>query len=77
MARIVLLKKEFMENKNFEYRLKVEDFEQFVGMLTTFDTTLEQPCCQATVGRTETTMFNRWASGKSDLFTSAVHLDEN
>jgi len=65
-----------MENKNSEYRLKVEDFEQFVGMLSTFDTTLEQSCCQATIGRTETTMFNKWATGKSDLFTSAIHLDE-
>ena len=61
---------------NSEYRLKVNDFEQLVGMLTTFDTTLEQSCCQATIGRTETTMFNKWATGKSDLFTSAIHLDE-
>ena len=62
--------------ENSEYRLKVNDFEQLVGMLTTFDTTLEQSCCQATIGRTETTMFNKWATGKSDLFTSAIHLDE-
>ena len=62
--------------ENSEYRLKVEDFEQLVGMLTTFDTTLEQSCCQATIGRTETTMFNKWSTGKSDLFTSSIHLDE-
>ena len=64
------------KDKNSEYRLKVEDFEQLVGMLTTFDTTLEQSCCQATIGMKETTMFNKWATGKSDLFTSAIHLDE-
>ena len=62
--------------ENSEYKLKVNDFEQLVGMLTAFDTTLEQSCCQATIGRTETTMFNKWATGKSDLFTSAIHLDE-
>jgi hypothetical protein len=27
------------------------------------------------VGRKETTMFNRWTTGKSDLFTSSIHLD--
>ena len=59
-----------------EYKLKVEDFEQFLGALNTFDTTLEQSCCQATVGWKETTMFNKWSTGKSDLFTSAIHLHE-
>ena len=58
-----------------EYKLKVEDFEQLVGMLTTFDTTLASSCCQTTIGKTETTMFNKWSTGKSDLFTSAIHLD--
>ena len=60
---------------NSEYTLKVEDFEQLLGALTTFDTTLEQSCCQVTIGRTETTMFNKWAAGKSDLFTTSIHLD--
>ena len=60
-----------------EYTLKVEDFEQLLGALTTFDTTLEQSCCQATIGKKETTMFNKWTSGKSDLFTSSVHLDSD
>ena len=59
-----------------EYALKVEDFEQLLGALSTFDTTLAQSCCQATLGKSETTMFNKWATGKSDLFTSAIHLDE-
>ena len=62
-----------MDNK--EYRLKVEDFEQLLGVLSTFDTTLEQSCCQATIGLNETTMFNKMTSGKSDLFTSSIHLD--
>ena len=68
-----------MENsKNIsEYALKVEDFEQFLGALNTFDTTLAQPCCQATIGKSETTMFNKWSTGKSDLFTTAIHLDES
>ena len=57
-----------------EYELKIEDFEQFLGMLNTFDTTLEKSCCQATIGWKETTMFNKWSTGKSDLFTSAIHL---
>ena len=57
-----------------EYQLKIEDFEQFLGALTTFDTTLAQSCCQATIGWKETTMFNKWSTGKSDLFTTAVHL---
>ena len=61
---------------NSEYALKVEDFEQLLGALSTFDTTLAQSCCQATLGKSETTMFNKWATGKSDLFTSAIHLDE-
>lgn len=60
-----------------EFPLKVEDFEQFLGALTTFDTTLVASCCQATVGRKETTMFNKWTIGKSDLFTTAIHLDES
>ena len=65
-----------MENNvKTEIRLKIEDFEQLVGMITTFDTTLEQSCCQATIGRTETTMFNKWITGKSDLFTTALHID--
>lgn len=64
-----------MASEDKEYTLKVEDFEQLLGVLTTFDTTLEQSCCQATIGRKETTMFNKWTSGKSDLFTSSVHLD--
>lgn len=59
-----------------EFKLKVEDFEQFLGALTTFDTTLAASCCQATIGLKETTMFNKWATGKSDLFTSAVHIEE-
>ena len=59
-----------------EYTLKVEDFEQLIGALTTFDTTLAQSCCQATIGKTETTMFNKWTTGKSDLFTSSIHLDD-
>ena len=63
-----------MANEN-EYQLKVNDFEQLVGALNTFDTTLVQSCCQATIGKTETTMFNRFTSGKSDLFTSAIHID--
>ena len=61
--------------ENSEYKLKVEDFEQLLGALNTFDTTLEQSCCQATVGWKETTMFNKWSTGKSDLFTTAIHLD--
>ena len=60
---------------NKEYKLKVEDFEQCIGSLGTFDTTLEQSCCQATIGWKETTMFNKWSTGKSDLFTSAIHID--
>lgn len=59
-----------------EFKLKVEDFEQLLGALTTFDTTLAASCCQATIGLKETTMFNKWATGKSDLFTSAIHIDE-
>ena len=59
-----------------EFKLKVEDFEQFLGALTTFDTTLAASCCQATIGLKETTMFNKWATGKSDLFTSAIHIEE-
>jgi hypothetical protein len=59
-----------------EFKLKVEDFEQFLGALTTFDTTLAASCCQATIGLKETTMFNKWTTGKSDLFTSAIHIDE-
>lgn len=59
-----------------EYTLKVEDFEQLIGALTTFDTTLAQSCCQVTIGKTETTMFNKWTTGKSDLFTSSIHLDD-
>ena len=62
-------------NEKTEIKLKIEDFEQLVGMITTFDTTLEQSCCQATIGRTETTMFNKWTTGKSDLFTTALHID--
>lgn len=62
--------------KNEEYQLKINDFEQFIGALSTFDTTLEQSCCQATIGWRETTMFNKWAAGKSDLFTTAIHLGE-
>ena len=60
---------------NEEYRLKIKDFEQLVGMLTTFDTTLEQSCCQATITKSETTMFNKWSTGKSDLFTNSLCLD--
>ena len=60
--------------KRREYQLKINDFEQLIGALTTFDTTLSQSCCQATIGWKETTMFNKWAAGKSDLFTSALHL---
>lgn len=63
-------------NSTSEYRLKVEDFEQLLGALNTFDTTLAQPCCQTTIGKSETTMFNKWSTGKSDLFTSSIHLDE-
>lgn len=63
-----------MAEESKEYELKVEDFEQFLGALTTFDTTLEKSCCQATIGWKETTMFNKWSTGKSDLFTSAIHL---
>lgn len=63
-------------NSTSEYRLKVEDFEQLLGALNTFDTTLAQPCCQTTIGKAETTMFNKWSTGKSDLFTSSIHLDE-
>lgn len=59
-----------------EFKLKVEDFEQLLGALTTFDTTLAASCCQATIGLKETTMFNKWATGKSDLFTSAIHIEE-
>ena len=59
-----------------EFKLKVEDFEQLLGALTTFDTTLAASCCQATIGLKETTMFNKWATGKSDLFTSAIHIDD-
>lgn len=61
---------------NEEYRLKIKDFEQFVGMLTTFDTTLEQSCCQATITQVETTMFNKWTTGKSDLFTNSICIDD-
>lgn len=60
---------------NAEYKIKVEDFEQLLGALNTFDTTLEQSCCQATIGWKETTMFNKWSTGKSDLFTSSIHLN--
>ena len=67
-----------MESNNIsEYTLKVEDFEQLLGALNTFDTTLAQSCCQVSIGKTETTMFNKWATGKSDLFTTAIHLDES
>ena len=59
-----------------EFKLKVEDFEQLLGALTTFDTTLAASCCQATIGLKETTMFNKWATGKSDLFTSAIHIED-
>ena len=59
-----------------EFKLKIEDFEQFLGALTTFDTTLAASCCQATIGLKETTMFNKWTTGKSDLFTSAIHIEE-
>lgn len=62
---------------NEEYNVKINDFEQLIGVLTTFDTTLAQSCCQATIGRTETTMFNKWSTGKSDLFTTSIHLDES
>lgn len=62
---------------NKEYKLKVNDFEQLIGSLTTFDTTLEMSCCQATVTKKETTMFNKWTGGKSDLFTSTLKLDES
>lgn len=60
--------------QNTEYRLKIEDFEQLLGSLATFDTTLEMSSCAATIGTTETTMFNKWTSGKSDLFTSSLRL---
>lgn len=60
-----------------EFKLKVEDFEQLLGALTTFDTTLAASCCQATIGLKETTMFNKWATGKSDMFTSAIHIEED
>lgn len=66
-----------MTEQSKEYRLKAEDFEQLLGALTTFDTTLAASCCQATIGKKETTMFNKWASGKSDLFTTAIHLEGN
>ena len=62
---------------NEEYNLKINDYEQLIGVLTTFDTTLEQSCCQTTIGRKETTMFNKWSTGKSDLFTTSIHLDES
>lgn len=67
-----------MEDKSKEeYELQIEDFEQLIGSLTTFDTTLEMSCCQATIGQKETTMFNKWASGKSDMFTSSIHIKED
>ena len=65
-----------MDN-NEELMLKVEDFEQLLGSLATFDTTLAASCCQVTINKTETTMFNKWATGKSDLFTTAIHLDDS
>ena len=61
--------------ENSEYLLKVEDFDQLMGAMSTFDTTLAQSCCQANIGKMETTMFNKWATGKSDLFTTAIHID--
>ena len=59
-----------------EFKLKVEDFEQFIGTLTTFDTTLAASCCQATINLKETTMVNKWSTGKSDLFSTALHIDQ-
>ena len=59
-----------------EFKLKVEDFEQFIGALTTFDTTLAASCCQATINLKEITMFNKWSTGKSDLFSTALHIDQ-
>ena len=58
-----------------EYSLKVEDYEQLMGALASFDTTLTESCCKLTISKTETTMFNKWVCGKSDLFTSSLHLD--
>ena len=65
-----------MKTDKSEYLLKINDFEQLLGALTTFDTTLSQSCCQATIGWKETTMFNKWATGKSDLFTTSIHISE-
>lgn len=65
-----------MSNNNIsEYKLIITDFEQLIGSLTTFDTTLVQSCCQVTINKNETTMFNKWAWGKSDLFTSTMKLN--
>lgn len=63
--------------ENKEHLLKVGDFEQLLGAIATFETTLAASCCQMNIGMAETTMFNKWATGKSDLFTSSIHLDEN
>ena len=65
-----------MNETTSEYNIKIEDFEQLLGSMTTFSTTLPAPCCQMNIGKGETTMFNKWTSGKSDLFTTAMHLDD-
>ena len=59
-----------------EYKLKVNDFEQLLGALSTFDTTLAKSACQVTIGKKETTMFNKMVAGKSDLFTNALVLED-